>query len=68
MFCAMAADRARLASDYSVVITGSNRQKSPWAWEIQRKSKPLEVRFRGADLKSEPAARLAGEKALAEFL
>jgi hypothetical protein len=37
-------------------------------WEIQRRSPPLGVRLYGDGFKSESAAKLAGEKALREFL
>jgi hypothetical protein len=37
-------------------------------WEIRRRSKPLGVRLYGDGFKSEAAAKLAGEKALREFL
>jgi hypothetical protein len=39
-----------------------------WTWEIQRRPKPLGVKLSGADFKTESAANLAGEKALAELL
>ena len=39
-----------------------------WTWEIQRRTKPLGVKLSGVDFKTESAAKLAGEKALMEFL
>jgi hypothetical protein len=68
MFGLMAIDRAKLARDYSLVITSLDRLKGPWAWEIRRKSKPLGIRNYDSDFKTEAAARIAGEKALREFL
>jgi hypothetical protein len=40
----MAIDRAKLAGDYSLVITSLDRLKGPWGWEIRRKSKPLGIK------------------------
>lgn len=37
-------------------------------WEIQRRSRPLGIRLYGSGFKTEFAAKLAGEKALSEFL
>ena len=68
MFGLMAIDRAKLAGDYSLVITSLDRQKGPWGWEIRRKSKPLGIKNYESDFKTEAAAKIAGEKALREFL
>jgi hypothetical protein len=68
MFGLMAIDRAKLASDYSLVITSLDRLKGPWGWEIQRKSTPLGIRNYDSDFKTKAAARIAGEKAIREFL
>jgi hypothetical protein len=68
MFGLMAIDRAKLAGDYSLVITSLDRLKGPWRWEIQRKSTPLGIRNYDSDFKTEAAARIAGEKAIREFL
>jgi len=56
-----------LADDY-FVVTNRRRRLREWGWEIQRRSKPLGVRLDGNGFKSEFAAKLAGEKALREFL
>jgi hypothetical protein len=64
----MAIDRSKLASDYSLAITSRDRLKGPWGWQIQRKSKPLGIKNYDNDFKTEAAARIAGEKALKEFL
>jgi hypothetical protein len=68
MFGLMAIDRNKLAGDYSLIITSLDRQKGPWGWEIQRKSTPLGIRNYDSDFKTEAAARIAGEKAIREFL
>ena len=68
MFGVMAIDRAKLAGDYLLVITSRDRLKGPWGWKIQRKSKPLGIKYYNNDFKTESAARIAGEKALKEFL
>src|ERR1019366_7477829 len=64
----MAIDRAELAGDYSLVITKLDRLKGPWGWEIRRKSNQLGIKNYDNNFKTESAARVAGEKALKEFL
>jgi hypothetical protein len=54
--------------EYIVVVTGSGGHPPLWSWEIQRRPKPLGAILSGADFKTESAAKLAGEKALAELL
>jgi hypothetical protein len=49
-------------------FTSLDRLKGPWGWEIQRKSTPLGIRNYDSDFKTEAAARIAGEKAIREFL
>jgi hypothetical protein len=39
-----------------------------WSWEIQRRSKPLGLRFDGEDFDTPSAAKRAGEEALKAFL
>jgi hypothetical protein len=39
-----------------------------WTWQLQRRPKPLGIIISGADFQTEAAAKLAGEKALIEFL
>jgi hypothetical protein len=51
-----------------LVITSLDRLKGLWGWEIQRKSTPLGIRNYNSDFKTEAAARIAGEKAIREFL
>ncbi len=64
----MANDRAKLASDYSLVITSIDPLKGPWSWQIERKSRPLGVKFYRNDFKSQSVAKIDGEKALKDFL
>jgi len=68
MFALMTIDRAELAGDYWLVIKSPDWQKGRWGWEIRRKSKPLGIKIYESDFKTEVAARIAGEKALREFL
>ena len=56
-----------LSDDY-FVVTKRGGQPGEWAWEIQRRSKPIGVRLNGDGFNSEFAANLAGEKALRELL
>jgi len=56
---------SNLATDYFVAVEGSN---SSWAWQIHRKSRPLGVKIIGGPFRTEQAARLAGERALRDFL
>jgi len=55
-------------SDDYFVVTKRGGQQGEWAWEIQRRSKPIGVRLNGDGFNSEFAANLAGEKALRELL
>jgi hypothetical protein len=54
--------------EYIVVVTSSGGHSPVWIWEIRRWPKPLGVILSGADFKTESAAKLAGEKALAVLL
>jgi hypothetical protein len=54
-----------LADDYYIDV---RRSGASWEWEIQRRSKPLGVRWGGSGFVSRAGAKLAGEKALREFL
>jgi hypothetical protein len=56
-----------LSEDFFVAVKRRRRLRE-WSWEIQRRSKPLGVRLDGDGFKSEFAAKLAGEKALRDFL
>ena len=55
-----------LVADYFVIVTHS--AASSWRWEIRRKSRPLGIRLSEGNYRSKQAARLAGEKALRDFL
>jgi len=55
-------------SDDYFVVTKRGGQQGEWAWEIQRRSKPIGVRLNGDGFNSEFAANLAGEQALRELL
>ena len=50
------------------VTTKRRRRLREWSWEIHRRSKPLGVKLYGDGFKSEPAAKLPGEKALRRLL
>jgi hypothetical protein len=58
--------------DYFVILKRrADHRKTPqtrWTWEIQRRSKPLGIKFDGSEYATAQDARLAGEKALNEFL
>jgi hypothetical protein len=59
-------DRPR--ADQYFVVARSHGRPPAWTWEIQRRPKALGIKVYGTDFKTEPAAKLAGEKALAAFL
>jgi hypothetical protein len=64
----MTADHSDLMRDYFVITKRYGRSRKLSTWEIQRRSKPLGVKFCGDSYSSEQAAKLAGEKALRQFL
>lgn len=53
------------AADY---FLGVSPEGFSWAWEIRRRSRPLGVRLVEGSFRTQQAARLAGEKALRDFL
>jgi hypothetical protein len=53
--------------DYFVTAKRRRRLRE-WSWEIHRRSKPLGIKLYGDGFKSEPAAKLAGEKPLRRLL
>ena len=55
-------------SDDYFVVTKRGGRPGAWAWEIQRRSKPIGVRLNGDGFESEFAAKLAVEEALRELL
>jgi hypothetical protein len=58
--------------DYFVIIKRSQRhrrdRRGRWTWEIQRRSKPLGIKYDGREFATPQDAKLAGKKALNEFL
>lgn len=58
---------AQLAQEY-FVVTISRGRPPVWTWQLQRRPQPLGIILSGADFQTEAAAKLAGEKALIEFL
>lgn len=54
--------------DYVVTAKSYGRTHSLWRWDIQRRSKPLGIKFYDDGFETEQAAKLAGEKALTVFL
>jgi hypothetical protein len=63
---------AEKLDDYFVIIKRWARlprhHRNRWTWEIQRRSKPLRVKYNGNDFATPQDARLAGERALKELL
>jgi hypothetical protein len=64
----MAGKHSNLSNDYFVIAKLCGRPKNLWTWEIQRRSKPLGVKYCGDEFKEAQFAKLAREKALKEFL
>jgi hypothetical protein len=54
-----------LGADYFVAV---ERGKFSWTWQLHRRSRPLGVKVIGRPFRTEQAAKLAGEKALRDFL
>jgi hypothetical protein len=54
-----------LAADYYI---SAARDRSGWGWQIHRRSCPMGVKLCVGGFDSERSARLAGEKALRDFL
>jgi hypothetical protein len=61
---------AERLNDYFVIIKrcGHRSRRTHWTWEIQRRSKPLGIKYNGGDFATPQDAKLAGERALIEFL
>jgi len=61
---------AERPDDYFVIVKRVRHRSilTRWTWEIRRRSKPLGVTFDGDDYTTPQEARLAGEKALSDFL
>ena len=54
--------------DYYVITSRRGEHPERWIWEIRRKSQPLGIKMRDDGYLSERAAKLAGDRALADFL
>jgi hypothetical protein len=64
---------AEKLNDYFVIIKRcgrhpSDQRRTRWTWEIQRRSKPLGIKYNGGNFATPQDAKLAGERALIEFL
>ena len=55
-------------SDYYLVTFTTNERPYTWAWEIKRRSKPMDIRYTDSGLESQAAAEIAGSQELEEFL
>ena len=57
-------------NDYFVItkLVGPRTRPIRWTWEIRRRSMPLGGKYAGEEYPTAQDARLAGEKALNEFL
>jgi Protein of unknown function (DUF3622) len=55
-------------SDYYVVTFATNEAAHPWAWEIKRRSRPMDFRITDKGFQSQTSAEIAGNLALKEFL
>ena len=57
-------------NDYFVItkLVGPRTRPIRWTWQIRRRSMPLSVKYDGEEYATAQDARLAGEKALKEFL
>ena len=62
--------RAALLAAYFVItkLVGPRVRPIRWTWEIRRRSGQLGVKYDGEEYATAQDARLAGEKALNEFL
>ena len=55
-------------SDYYLVTFTTNERPYTWAWEIKRRSKPMDIRYTDSGFESQAAAEIAGGQELEEFL
>jgi hypothetical protein len=53
---------------YYVIATRQTAYPPSWRWRIVRRGKPMGVRIEGVGFTAYVAARLAGRRALADFL
>jgi len=55
-------------SDYYLDTFTTNERPYTWAWEIKRRSKPIDIRYTDSGFESQAAAEIAGSQELEEFL
>jgi hypothetical protein len=55
-------------SDYYLVTFTTNKGPYSWAWEIMRRSKPMDIRYTDSGFESQATAEIAGTRLLKEFL
>jgi len=55
-------------NDYYVITSTRGEHPDGWSWEIRRRSKPLGVKLMAHGFQSDSAAKVAGKRALDEFL
>jgi len=55
-------------SDYYLVTFTTNEGPYSWAWEIKRRSKPMDIRYTDSGFESKVSAEIAGTQLLKEFL
>ena len=54
-------------SDY-YLVTFTTKGPYSWAWEIKRRSKPMDIRYTDSGFESQASAEIAGNRELNEFL
>ena len=55
-------------SHYYLVTFTTNERPYTWAWEIKRRSKPMDIRYTDSGFESQATAEIAGARLLKEFL
>ena len=55
-------------NDYYLFTARRGEHPERWGWEIRRKSKPLGIKLSGEGFQSDSVAKVAGQRALDEFL
>ena len=58
----------KLNHSYYVMVTRQTAYPPSWRWRIVRRGKPMGVRIEGGGFSNYGMARLAGRRALADFL
>ena len=54
-------------TDYYLVTFTTNERPHSWAWEIKRRTKPMDIRYTDSGFESQAAAEIAGNRELKEF-